>query len=819
MRLSLVFALAFALVACDDEAEAPPAGPDGGEESARKEPLAVKPDSQSQTDEPSDPAEPDDPADPSDPANPSDPSDPTADPGDPSEPDAEPDDLPDMVAGAGATDDVKKAAARFVSWAAVHEFMTEPVVGGEVVSATEAIAFTKDNHVGVTLDGGASWSFIRHVTGEVMAVSGRPGGPFIVSGRAGYMAVSRDGKTWTDLPRFTNDDLLDVALSDAAIVAVGQRGVFVRFDGEAKTGTAGLLPDGFKPGAIAHVGGKFVAFKGNKGYGSTDGTTWLWLDALPGGATVRTKIMATSRGMCSLGRVGKGKGMACTVSGVAHGISESETLVDSKKLVAFSADGGSTWVVSNAPVAGLSGVVGNPGGPFFAFGKGLAASTDGSSWKEVSTPPKAQLRHGLVDGSTVLLVGDKGLILMSTDGGANWATVPPPVNKKFDQVAKVGGSYVVTMGKNKGIVSTDGGQTWNEVGDPAVFEQLPAKPKPGKCEGRVPAPGEICKYVRTLTSPMGLPDMRAFDFRGDVGLAMGNNGLLAFTADGGATWRARFGFPLKSLDSLEAKGGKIVVAGGGQVVVSTDGGQTYGLAQLPSAAGAIADTHIAEDGSVYACGRGGTILKASGDLLTWFKLDTGPSKVDFVFMHEVGKLVFASGSRGELYRSENKGATWWPVATGLKDPVQAMSGDARTIVGVSWTKGGKGGGNILLRSDDGGRHFYVQREISDAGRVTYLHLDDGKLQYENRVTSDYGATWTRAQDTWWEGSVPLGDGSGLRVAHSGYARGSKNRFYVVGPGEANWVIVDSFFNQGASFSCDGDSGCWMIAGGQVYRPL
>ncbi|TNF33671.1 MAG: hypothetical protein EP329_08085 [Deltaproteobacteria bacterium] len=705
------------------------------------------------------------------------------------------------------------AAEKFKAWGVVHAFLGQPVVGGRAISNSEAIAFTKDNHVGITTDGGASWGFTRHTSGDVRAVGGAPGGPYVTVGKYGYMAISRDGKSWSDLPRFTEDELVDVAVGSGGIVAVGKKGQWVRFDAEGRTGSVGILPDKFKARTVVALSGRFVAINGRKAYAAADGQRWTALDAAP--ELNNNKKATTRRGLCSVTRVGKGSGVSCDVKGVAWGLSSSETLVYDKKTLAFTQDGGSTWAIQPAPFSGIEGVVGNPGGPMFVYGaKGaMAMSRDGKSWSEVAINAQKTLRAGLVDGSMVLIVGDGGTIVQSKDGGETWSVVPSPVNKALKQVAKVDGRYIVPLGKG-GIESPDG-VTWIELVDPTVLEAIAKPGRPGKCEGRMPSQSEICTVQRSVTTPLGIPNVKSIDFIGDAGLAMGDAGLVAVTADGGASWKWHSGFTLRDLNSFDAKGQVVVAVGGKSVIVSTNGGKSFREAQLPKKAGRVFATYIS-DGTVFAAGDGGTILRSTGDLQTWELMNTGEkNRTRYVGLFSVGGVLYASGQRGELFRAEAGGAVWFQIATGVSDPIQAMTGEGSTVLAVTYA--GRKGGNLMLRSDDDGRHFYVLREISHSGSVDRFELASGTLLYRDRSSKDFGATWTSSGDDYWAGSVEVGDGSGLRLVDhaSTYVR---DRFYVVA-GKDDWTIIDAFSTKGSRVTCDNGTGCWMIDGGQVYRPL
>jgi photosystem II stability/assembly factor-like uncharacterized protein len=696
------------------------------------------------------------------------------------------------------------ASAKFKSWGVVHSFLGSNVVRAKVISATEGIALTKDNLVGVTTNGGNSWSFIKHANGVVLSVAGVPGGPYIVAGKLGYVAISRDGKQWVDQPRMIEDALLALTIHNGTVVAVGKRGGVLRFGTDGSNAFARLFPDKFKAKGITIYKGAFLALKGKKGYSSADGKTWTQMVQMP--KFGKGKTVATSRGVCSIGKVGKSKGMVCAVKGIAHGISQGVGFVVTKKEIAFTNNNGGGWNIAPAPFKGVTKVIGNAKGPYYALGKkcGLALNTSKT------------LQTGIIAGTNIVIVGDSGTIVRSADNGESWTVLPAPMSGSFKSIVNKGGKLIIPV-KKTAIQSGDGGLTWNEVMDPAVAEGLSKPGKPGDCGARLPRLGETCKFNRAMTTPLGLPKIRSFHFKGDTGLAVGDQGLVAFTSDGGATWKARRGFKFKGFQGFALRGSRIVAIGGKTVIYSVDGGKSFREAQLPKKIGKIASVFIASDGSVYGVGTKGTILKSTGNLTTWLPLFTYPkNKTKYVAMFEVNNVLYAVGKKGEIDRSDNKGARWRVIPTGVKSRVWKMTGEGNTVLAVAAAPNKKSG-NLLLRSNNGGLRFAVQGQISNRYRVDKFWLKGGKLRYNNRVSSDFGSTWVQAEANFVYYTTDAGNG--IRIKNRWANFYGKPTFTVYGPTDDDWTIVDSFYNKDAWFRCDGTTGCWMISRGQVYRPL
>lgn len=730
--------------------------------------------------------------------------------------------------GAGAA---AGAAQKFGAWGAVHALVGSTVKLGKMVSDSEGIALTADNLVGVTRDGGQSWGFIRHAHGVVLAIGGKAGGPFVAVGKAGYAAISTDGKTWTDLARYTNEDLIAVAVDGPGIVALTKGGgFFVTYGIDGKTGTLGAFPDKVKAKDVSAFGGTFVAAAGKVPYTSTDGNNWVPSNPTP---APNLKSFPTSQGNCALGKVDKATGVVCEVKGQAFGLNDQIAVVVQKGLHFTTSNGGGSWKAAVPPIASVTGVVAS-GANLIAYGNGgaIAVSGDGGgSWTAAATELTKSYKTAYVDGSTVLLAGDGGALVRSTDGGKTFATVVTPQTGGFKQLAKLDDGRLVASLGAKGVESSDGGATWIDMLDPAPLANLVPPAKPGKCEGRQPAAGEVCTYAKQVKSPAFLPNAKGLSFTGDQGLAFGEYGLVMTTKDGGASWTAQSGLATKSLWVFEVRDAAVVGIGGKDVVVSTDAGKSFQRYTLPKEAGTISDALVTAGGQfLYAVGSNGTIVRATGaDPSNWQMLDVGNvamggKKVTtgFVGLYEVGNagesggLLFAAGGRGELFRSDNRGDNWTPIATGTPQMIQAIAGEGATVVAVTYNN--RDGGNLLLKSDDGGQHFYIAREISHQGSVDAFSLEGGVLHYKDRSSTDFGASWSKeSDDRYWGGAVDTFD-SGLKIANypSRYVR---DTIYLVGPDKDDWVILDGVQTRQAAFECAKDSGCWMLFGGQIYRPL
>ncbi len=290
-------------------------------------------------------------------------------------------------------------------------------------------------------------------------------------------------------------------------------------------------------------------------------------------------------------------------------------------------------------------------------------------------------------GDRLVAVGQRGHVVVSTDGGKTWKQSAVPVSSDLTAVYFVDGKEGWTVGHD-GIVlhTSDGGESWQLQLDGRKANDLLV----GAMERKVAAE-PASESAKTL-----LAEAKRYKEQGadkpflDVWFADARNGyvvgaynLVFHTADGGKTWEPWFD--------------------------RTDNPKFFNLYSIRPVAG-----------DLYIAGEGGLVLKLDAAAQR-FKALAVPYNGSFFGVASTGNAVLVFGLRGNVWRSDNGGIAWTKVEAGLP----------AAIVGATSAAGGAivladAGGRFAV-SSDGGRSFApiaVKPPMPVAG---FADLGDGRF--------------------------------------------------------------------------------------------
>ena len=257
-------------------------------------------------------------------------------------------------------------------------------------------------------------------------------------------------------------------------------------------------------------------------------------------------------------------------------------------------------------------------------------------------------------GNTLVAVGDRGNILLSTDG-KTWKQVAVPVNVTLTAVAFADAKNGWAVGHDATILHTvDGGQSWK-------LQQF----KPGKDE--------------PLLNVLAIDAQHAY--------AVGAFGTFLRTADGGATWTEVVapairddGLHLNSLVRL-GDGSLFVVGETGLAGLSSDNGTTWERLTVPYEGSLFGTLPRGEKGALVFGLRGNVLISDDVRAGTWTPVDI--DSVQSMFGGTVlpdGRTVLVGADGVIVYIAPDGAATRAPPAAGSLSGVVAVA-DQLQIVG------------------------------------------------------------------------------------------------------------------------------------------
>jgi photosystem II stability/assembly factor-like uncharacterized protein len=516
------------------------------------------------------------------------------------------------------------------------------------VSASTGFMSGEFGEIWKTTDAGTSWTAIATPTLESLHDIGFSGTAGIAVGTNGTILWSTDsGATWSARTSGTTQTLEAAAIADANTAwAVGHSGTIVYTTDAGVTWTAQSPPTGV---SAIWYGADFL--DANQGW--IVGTGGNIITTTNGGSTWTEQTNTDTHNLSDVDFSGPQTGIAVGLSGTilwttdggttwnsqAQGIgtitavhmrTTSEAIaVGVSGSAYFSSDGGASWTSSTTSVATtLNACVMLSSSSALAFGNAgelIETANTGTSWSSLQEGPTLTLWDiACADDMTILAAGVVGTVVRSLDGGATWTsqTVASPTGTLYGisfPTATTG--YVVGEEIHK---TTNAGDTWSDITpsgstifwDVATFtdQKVWAVASGGRIAYSEDGGTSFADQTSNTTS-----DLYAVDFLdGLVGIAVGRDGAITRTTDGGATWAANAtGVPVVRLRAVDVVSPTLAFAGGdfGTLLKSTDGGASWST--LPLASTDVKDIVFTSAGTGTVVGALGLITRTTDGGSTW----------------------------------------------------------------------------------------------------------------------------------------------------------------------------------------------------------
>lgn len=440
--------------------------------------------------------------------------------------------------------------------------------------------------------------------------------------------------------------------------------------------------------------------------------------------------------------------------------------VGSNGIVIRTFDGGGTWSMSNTPTSEILHSVEAVGGSKVWAGSGsgtlIHTSDGGASWTSQGNGVGGNDLHFLNDSTGWSAPGANHLY-RTNDGGDSWQQVPTPSTTGIDHVRFLNDSVGWINDGNSFFVSTDGGNSWTDKGinlygymegvhfsnkdtgwavgsrgqvyrttsgwdqrdriwkgdfegwlngvDPVSAQKAWAVGRWGRIASFSLDSG-IMNYISTNTNEAFLSVHFANE---NIGCAVGDNGEVRCTDDGGNNWQSRFfsGYPL--YDVFFSSSSHAWAVGYEGVYHSNDGGNSW-VQQSPSNQFTYrSSVDFVNDSIGCVVGGSGMVLRTENGGNGWTDKGGGISQT----LHSVELLkpsvAYAVGDSGTILHTE----TGWDDHTVQNSPVtEDLVSVAFIDRNTGWVVGDQGS---ILFTHNGGQDWAIK------SKNAYPELNDVAL--------------------------------------------------------------------------------------------
>ena len=397
---------------------------------------------------------------------------------------------------------------------------------------------------------------------------------------------------------------------------------------------------------------------------------------------------------------------------------------------------------------------------------------------------------------------EAGIVLRTTDAGSTWTSKAWLYSVKICRVSfqdSLFGSIVGAEGAT--YCTTNGGISWRRTSLATTEALWDICVTPGRFGGAVGDNGIILRTTNSGSS--WTPQVRvargalnSVSFVGSsTGIAAGEAkddygnpcGAILRTEDGGVSWkRLRTDFPLRSISMYRADGA-VAVGDEGKIVRTSDGGRTWSLSRSPTIS-TLRAVSLAAGGSGAAVGDGGIIGRTTDGGVSWSR-QSGTirgSLYDLSFWDDKIGMAVGDGrddqgnSLPEVFVTWDAGLTWSrKTLAGYSGPLRGISllnGETAIAIGRFHVSGWGTESGVILRTTDGGTTWkgnWIDPMTPSAACVSDsgISLVVGTLYDEGRIwySADSGKSWRILQVKTRSPlhAVSFGNGVGFAVGDGG----------------------------------------------------
>ncbi len=345
-------------------------------------------------------------------------------------------------------------------------------------------------------------------------------------------------------------------------------------------------------------------------------------------------------------------------------------------------------------------------------------TTDGgTSWQVQFSTTSALFGLKFIDEKTGWVVGDQRSIYYTTNGGKNWESLTQGSNERhkqeYGQPEYLGNEPLHTFTLyDIDFVDTKHGWIVGDLG--VILHATHGTDRKEKIVWKHQRGGP-----RFHNSADGL--LLGVDFISKtIGWAVGENGTILHTRNGGVTWNAQSNPTHLFYDvCLTTQNHAYVVGDRGAIMHSDDGGANW-KAQDSRTAECFSATHFVSHEEGWAAAEAGIILHTIHGGEIWLPQESN-TKQDLLTLFFIDKEHgWAAGSAGEIVHTNNGGITWTPQKSGVSVnlfDIHFTSKSQGWVVGLFGT---------LLFTLDSGENWYessLSQQLSKKNKGTNIWLN------------------------------------------------------------------------------------------------
>lgn len=318
-----------------------------------------------------------------------------------------------------------------------------------------------------------------------------------------------------------------------------------------------------------------------------------------------------------------------------------------------------------------------------------------------------------------------------------------------------GETYTLYRGTTEG--DSTGGTTFNNVTSPyedtsvvndtTYYYTLAAENAVGSTLSAEVSATPIGPWISANISHDDIQDMA---FANDtLGLAVGSQGHMLRTTNGGADWVAvdtntsEILFAVAFVDTDNA----VAVGNNGTALFSSDGGKNWQAAATPTTTDAVYGLAVGTEGTLVAVGSNGLIWRSTDQGLNWGARANPEGENLYTVTYSATGEALAMGWHSAIQTSDD-GVTWQTFDFPFADSSEIIRGlyiEGDRMVAVGRTRESFSNVGTIVQSEDGGANWNRQ---NISASTLYYDVDfggalEGKVVGRTAVltTNDGGDTW------------------------------------------------------------------------------